>query len=694
MKLYISRLAFCLSTVAIVTLYGCGGGGETVASGGSITAPPVVASSTINGTAATGAALANAVVTITDSTGTSPCEQDTITTTALGSYSCTLKAGKSAPFFVVVTDPTGNTPPLVSIQSTTPAAGDNLTVNVTPLTTAIVAQLSTTGNALSIVASGTVDAAALKSITANVVAQLANILASIGAPADYDPFTTSITAATASGTGNTADLILDVVRIVNDPISGAPSFSTVDNPTPILLATATTTGTVAPILTDGVSTLSQATQIAAQAFTNCLAVPKAQRVLTVDSSLTQAQGGPEILDIAPQCQNIVATTSNGAGVTFLHNGYRAGQFFYGLLNDDLSTGAQFSVPEIMLFQPADTTAVSPSLARFDRALLNIKFIDSAGNPGNLITVAARLTGTSTTTRPTDWWLVGNQQAVDTTVRLNIRRVEQLNSANTQTFRMSTYQTGIQFNINAKGPGSVSSGGALLNIARVTGPRLPTAGLVYKRSSGAQSSMDLFNKAGSLTGGSQCGNGVTASCPNIWLARTNGLTGLNATTLAANPNIIVWAQPGEGFDATKIVKGARYRIELFYGSNVGTADRTVFKTLLSDLVIAEQGFNLPWNSLGPKSLAALDPNGSLAGTQINTLALDWVQNPSAQQIGGITGVIDNFGTFGPSRFVPRGALSGILDNQTIPSFTTSTPRTLIYGYRMLDSSGKQSVYQYN
>ena len=175
----------------------------------------------------------------------------------------------------------------------------------------------------------------------------------------------------------------------------------------------------------------------------------------------------------------------------------------------------------------------------------------------------------------------------------------------------------------------------------------------------------------------------------------GLTGTSATTLAANPTFLIWAQGTDNFDASKIVKGAQYKIELFYGSNVGTADRTVFKILLSDLVQATQGVNLPWNTLGPKSLAALDPNGSLAGTQINSLELDWVQNPSAQQIGGITGVINSSsGSFGPNRFVPRGALSAILDNQTIPSFSTTGNRTLFYGYRMVDGSGKQGVYQYN
>ncbi|MGT2489755.1 hypothetical protein ACU4GD_02375 [Cupriavidus basilensis] len=105
----------------------------------------------MTGTAATGAALANANVAITDSAGASPCQEAAVTTSALGTYTCTLKAGEVAPFFVVVTDPTGNTAPLVSVSTVTPAAGAKLTLNATPLTTAIVAQLSADGNPLTVV---------------------------------------------------------------------------------------------------------------------------------------------------------------------------------------------------------------------------------------------------------------------------------------------------------------------------------------------------------------------------------------------------------------------------------------------------------------------------------------------------------------------------------------------------------------
>ena len=704
MKLTSRRLArtyLLIASAAMATLVACGGGSSETAS----ISAPTPAPALLSGVAATGAALANASVSITDSTSTSPCEEATISTSALGSYTCTLKAGKVAPFFVVVTDPTGDLPPLVSVQTTTPAPGAALTVNVTPLTTAIMAQLASDGNALTLVTNKTVDAAALQKVIDNVVTQLANVLASIGAPPGYNPFTTSITAATASGTGNTADQVLDVVKVITDPATGKLALSTVSDPTPIVLATATTAGTTVATPTAGVSTLSQAAQIAAQAFTQCFALPVTQRVISRNTALTPAQGGPEVTDVDVACQNITASFYNAANAEFLHNGYSSGQFFYGILTDNSMTGAKFSVPEIMAFYPADTTLSPPAAGAYDQAILNIKYIDANSNPGNLITIARNIPGTSSTTRPTTWWLVGNQQPADITLKTIFRRIEQLNPAvtiGTAPNRISTFQTGMQFLINPRGPGSINGSGQALSRVRVSGPGLPgngavNTGLVFGTSTGVQSSMDLFNKSGVVTVGSigqQCGNGSTSNCPNFWLSRTAGLSGSNATTLATNSTAFTWAQPADGADPALFVKGAKYKFELFYGTNTSPT-YAYRKTLLTDLVPAIQGGNLPWNTLGPKSVAALDPNGSLTGVQ-TALPVDWLQNVSAQQIGGVNAVIDStFLSFGPTKFVPRGALSAILDNTTVPVFgPTTANRTLLFNYRMLDNSNKSAAYQYN
>ncbi|HPH68079.1 MAG TPA: hypothetical protein PLF40_20120, partial [Kofleriaceae bacterium] len=50
--------------------------------------------------------------------------------------------------------------------------------------------------------------------------------------------------------------------------------------------------------------------------------------------------------------------------------------FYRLLSSEGMTGAKFGVPEIMAFYPADATHAR------DRANINIKYLDNAGNPGN------------------------------------------------------------------------------------------------------------------------------------------------------------------------------------------------------------------------------------------------------------------------------------------------------------------------
>jgi hypothetical protein len=226
MKFRSRALTTTLGTLFVASLTACGGGG-----GGGDAA--TAASLKITGTAATGVALANASVAITDTAGASPCVETSITTTQLGSYTCTLKSGETAPFFIVVTDPTGNNAPLVSIATTTPVAGTPLLVNATPLTTAIVAQLNG-GDALGVVANKALYVSAnFTAAKANVIAQIQAVITAIDPTlTSYDPFTTSITAATSGSTGNTADQVLDVIKI-SKTTSGGLALSTISDPTPV-----------------------------------------------------------------------------------------------------------------------------------------------------------------------------------------------------------------------------------------------------------------------------------------------------------------------------------------------------------------------------------------------------------------------------------------------------------------------------
>ena len=690
------QLTLAFVSAGLMTIYGCGGGGG--GGGSSAIAPSGPA---FQGIAATGAALANAIVTITNNAGNSPCTEASITTTALGSYTCTLKSGEMAPFFVVVTDPTGNTSPLVSIATTTPAAGSPLTVNVTPLTTAIVAQLSTDGNALTVVSSQTVDPVKLQTITVNVVAQLSSVLTAINAPAGYDPFATNLTAATASNMGNTADKLLDVVKIVMDPSTGKLALSTIGDPTPIILATATTGGNSVATPAAGVSTLSQAAQLSAQAFTACFALSTSQRVVNTTSPVpTQLAGGPEVNDVDPACQNLTASLANAAATKFIQNGQSAGQFFYSILTSDSMTCAKFSVPEIMAFYPAD---INNSNSR-DRAILNIRYVDTAGNPGNVITLAANFPGTTTSTRPTNWWLLGNQQLADTAVRLAIRRVEQFNTGTLpQTAAPSRFQSGIQFIISTNGPNSNN-----YSSAQVTGPGLPTSGLWYfSNSSSSQPFMDLSSYRGAAPSASTppyaVGGGCTSNCPLFWFGKTTGITG-STTSYAVNPNSTYWAKGStadgsfNGGSGTRPKKGDVYAIKLYSGN---TLYLTYSKTLLSDLVDPALGSQLPWNTSGAMTNAALDPNNAALNGQQSSLSLDWTQNIAAQQIRSAQATTIQNGSYSESTNASKGATSVTISSApttfTGLSGTLSTSngfRGLIFNYRMLDGSAKSALYTYN
>ena len=698
MKQTFNRLALAVASAGILGIYGCGGGGGSTTS----------SSATITGTAATGAALANAPVQVTNSAGNSPCVEPSITTSPLGSYTCTLKSGETEPFFIVITDPTGNKTPLVSIATSTPAAGTPLTVNATPLTTAIVAQLNN-GDALSLVPSNGSPAAVvialatlttnLNTATTNVLAQLKPVLDSIGATGSYNPFTTSITAATAAGTGNTADQVLDIVKISTNPSTGALALSTISDPTPVALASATSTGLTVPAPSFSASDLGAALSTAAAAFNTCFADPVSVRVLSeIIPAPAIANGGPAVDNVSSACQGIVANGNIPSGKpVFKHNGYNPSQFFYALMKDNAMTGAKFSAPEVMAFYKANTTSTNTN-EQVDRAILNVRYIDNAGNPGNVITVAAYYTGTATTySRSTNWWLVGNQQAVDVKISTIIRRTEQRNTGTlTSGAATSGFLSGLGFIISTVGPNSVN-----YTSAQVTGPGLPTTGLWYfKNSASTQAYMDLSTyRSSGPNAGTYSAGCSSSNCPNYWLGKTTSLT---ATSYITNPTTALWAQgfatdgSFNGTSGTQPKKGDKYTINLYNGTALWGS---VTKTLLTDLIAPSMGQGLPWNSAGTQTLAALDPSNATLNGQLSSLALNWTQNTAAQQMGFASATTTNGGSYSNSMSIARGATSVTITPPSSYLFTSTQStsnnfRSLFFGYRMLDGSSKHEEYRYN
>jgi hypothetical protein len=684
-----------MSHLAIVTwvalLAGCGGSGMPAAAGAfapQFAALPAQASSTaqrmvalhrpvcrgkcLTGTAAVGAAFANGVVSITDSTGANACQEGSITTSLGGTYTCNLKGAATAPFFVVVTDPTGNFQPVVSVATAAPTGSQPLVVNATPLTTAILTVLSN-GDPLALVASGTIDTQALATITSQVVAQLAPVLSSVGADSTYDPFSTPIVAATSSNTGNSADAVLDVVTITT---SGANvSLTTAGSTTSVPLGS---TQTVPPPSSSTLSLLD-AQQAFASQMTQCFALPTSSRVLAADASVPLTSGGPTVTSMASACTAPVSTAAN-AGVDFMHNGYSFGQLMYTLLNRDSMTGAAVSVPEAVLVIPGSGTTP-------DRAILNFRFVDNQGNPGNILMAASNLPNAPTP----GWWLTGNQEPIDAYPRPAIRRVEELNPAAPAS--SGDYQSGFTPVINALGPNGIVNGQPM-NKVRLSGPGLPMNGLVFVAPTPAevnQRYMDLNDVNGALTTPGRCGGVIPGNCPLFWMERTVSLAD---TTTATNPASFFWRQASMTLTPGSPVKGALYTIEVFYGADT-TPTFTYQKPLLSGVVPASQGANLQWNSLGPTSAQLLDPtNTTYNGTLSFTVTIDWLQNLLAEQIASATISTDYKGTVATSVQAAPGATSLQFPSVNTPPLGPNNSRLLLFGYRVLDGSAKSAMYKWN
>jgi hypothetical protein len=698
------RLRALSALVATTSLLAaCGGSSDDAA-------PPPPAAGQINGTAAVGAALANAQVAVTDSAKTSVCSQATIVTTGVGSFTCTVLAGKTAPFLVVVTDPSGAYAPMVSIVGSTPASGSTLVVNATPLTTAIVSQLAPNGDALALVADPTLmNLATFNAVRTNVLAQLGPTLTALGAPAGYDPFSTPITAATGTQAGNTADQVIETLRFSN--VNGVTTVATIDNPAgAVALAGATTTDPSplpAPSVT--VVSLSEGMRLLAKSLSDCFALPVAQRVLATDTSIPLAQGGPAVTDVGAACDDTVHQN-------YLHNGFSGGQAFYGLLRDATMVGAVFNPPEVMRFID-DTTA-----ADADRAVLNQRFTDANGVAGNFITVAQKFPGSATTAHPTDWWLYGNQQPVDSSIQAFVRRSEQQapnpGTAPFANASASRYETGLNIFINKDGPGSTG-----LRAARVMGPGLPPAGVVMTpldpNVCSEQNWMNIRRKDGLTDTASATFAGDVG---NIFrLQRTVGLTGADATSVRPNPNagnnnttaFPNWAHPldyGAAVGATNYIDFSQlsanitYSFELFYDGET-TARHTLTKTLLTPVIPSTRGGNLQWLALTPGTLGYLDPANALGAAQ-TSMNLAWTANPYAETIrsaGVYTfgGATVNQGQVG----VARGATSalanapgagGCAGGTSFPALTADgiTSRAIQLRYRMLDGSYKDSFSRWN
>jgi hypothetical protein len=191
---------FGLSAATVLVLTACGGGGGTSLS-----------AITLSGTAATGAPMSGASISVQDSTGVEVCES-ACTVGAEGSFNVGLKTSAKGPFVLKATQPDDDGPQVSMIDTT-----QSTTVNISPITTLMAAKLAPSGDPLKL-SSADLNAEKITQASTDIQTALKPLLDAAGVDTNANPLTMTFK---ANSTG--LDKALDVLgkpNIVRDTNTG------------------------------------------------------------------------------------------------------------------------------------------------------------------------------------------------------------------------------------------------------------------------------------------------------------------------------------------------------------------------------------------------------------------------------------------------------------------------------------------
>ncbi|WP_394789697.1 hypothetical protein [Rhodoferax sp.] len=231
------------------------------ACGGDDAAPAAAASTTFSGTAATGAAMAGATVSISCAVGSGSA-----TTAANGSYSKDL-SGITLPCVLKATSSDGGTV-LYSVTTPTTTASSSQVANITPLTQLLVASLAGTDPAtfFSNFSASSVTASSISAAQTAVLTTLSNAGLSVSGLSDL--LTGTLVAATSGTAGNAYDQALDALK-----------------------AQLTASGTTLATLTTTVAAASPAASTTTNTNNSVASLPAAQLLKAADSHCAALRSG-------------------------------------------------------------------------------------------------------------------------------------------------------------------------------------------------------------------------------------------------------------------------------------------------------------------------------------------------------------------------------------------------------------------
>jgi hypothetical protein len=432
-----SRVAFVASLAMLLVACGGGGSGST-----NVVPPPTQSATAISGTAASGApitAAMNGAVTLKDSSA--PAKTVATPTDANGKYSFTPAQimGFSAPFMLEIAYEVGGAKYyLHSAVTAEDAASGNATINITPLTDLVIANL---GHeiAAKIFANGNYSSLLTKTaLDAGVSALdsvLQPVLLQLGVSSSVDLLRQSFAA-----NGQGLDAVLDALKVTVDPTTQAEIITNRMNNTSV-------SGTLSAPPTTPLTT----------GTTNN--VTDLQAITTTFSNFTA------LMATAPSPSS-AALLAFFDQTNFKEDGQGLPAFLQQITSNPVIAGGALAVSDIVLTSvPSWVTTVPAGAAAYDVSFTALQ--NKTPNSRNDFIVYASQ-GT--------WLMLGNQ------------RVAKTDFSTFEGDNNGAMCSGINFSVNDKG-------GLGLNYAVVTGPGLPTAGLLLF-STGVQNSFNVA--AGDLT----------------------------------------------------------------------------------------------------------------------------------------------------------------------------------------------------
>ena len=629
----ILRIPFAVSAIALITACGGGSGGSAAGGGGGT---PASTTATISGVAATGAPMAGATITLTDKLGATK----TTSTDASGNYSMDV-TGLTAPFAIVshgVVGDGGAT--LVSVLPTAPSAGQTATANITPLTHTLAAAVDSTGDPLHLAANVTTEAGnitptVVATAASNLQTAMAPLLAQVGAPTNFD-----FIRGTFSANGTGVDRLFDSVQVsvaVGGTANGGTTIAVKDGNGSVNTSTLNLSSAPAPI--PAMNTVADYSMLSTlrTALNTCFAVtPSANRATD------------------PACTSLVTSD---------------------YLNDGKSASGELSV--FLGSQFDNATADKPQVVRFldaSHAQVKLVLVQTNGARHALTSMAENSANTGNT-----WALRGNQRNYWLSISGRAQKFVELNPTASM---QSGYTTGLVFNFDANAGNSATVMANSGSYVKVTGPGLPTAGVILKKSVGTCPYLTVVSASGNTSA-------TRNSCNATFNLAGVAADSINATAFASQfigpitgggtPSSWYYANFRDGMldDATikTILPFTPYTVTVHSGIN--NSDTVITEYLRSRPLTVAELPQVRWNTLSPTTAATLTPSSPTVFTGGASMPIAWVPDPLTPPVMSViaqvrSGGVLVAGQLNVSPFVSSGNVTPATSYPSIATMTTGGP----------------------